>query len=232
MPYFNHTFQEFNDTVIAAIRYAASQILEFKEGAIALRYVAKDPVTATWIGSSRSEANEQPCYGTLVNNDTATDPNVDVDLVYSVVPGNPKTRAAGWRGDPNSPEVACAGYAMLKLEGCAYAVVHGYGYCSDDMPEEFVTDGRVNGRGAVCFDIFPYQIDGGIIPDEKATLEPPCLRLYVAVSGATGEEDKYCAYQTIHALIELFFGECSAGEIKAPDYMPNFDEITLCKITN
>lgn len=229
MPYFNHTFQEANEVIISAIRFAASSIRDFEEGTIALRYAAKDPVTAAWIGS-HSTTDDQPHYGTLVNNDTVTDPNVDVDLVYSVVPGNPKTRAAGWRGDPNNPEVACAGYAALKLEGCAYAVIHDYGYCSDDMPEEFVTDGRVNSRGAVCFDIFPYQIDNGIIPDEKADIEPPCLRLYVAVSGATGEEDKYCAYQAIHALIELFFDECSAGEIKAPEYTPNFDEITLTKI--
>ncbi len=217
MPRMQFDFQEFNDTIIQTIRYAASQIADFDEGAIALRYVGKSPSIARWLGEYNVDG---------VDND----PNVDVDLIYSVVPGSPKTRSAGWRGDPERREVACAGYAMLKLEGCAYAMVHGYGRCSDDMPKECETDGRVSGRGAMCFDLYPPEDEHGIIADDQlAEGEQPWLRVYVAVSGATGPEDKWCAWQAICALEQLL---CTADpdRIVAPAYEPNFDEITLRKI--
>lgn len=217
MPHMQFDFQEFNDHLIRTIRYAASQIADFNEGAIALRYVGKSPSIARWLGGYN--------VGSVDN-----DPNVDVDLIYSVVPGGPKTRSAGWRGDPERREVACAGYAMLKLEGCAYAMVHGYGRYSDDMPKECETDGRVSGRGAVCFDLYPPEDEHGIIADDQlAEGEQPWLRVYVAVSGATGPEDKWCAWQAICALEQLL---CTADpdRIVAPTYEPNFDEITMRKI--
>ncbi len=217
MPHMQFDFQEFNDHLIRTIRYAASQIADFNEGAIALRYVGKSPSIARWLGEYNVDG---------VDND----PNVDVDLIYSVVPGSPKTRSAGWRGDPERREVACAGYAMLKLEGCAYAMVHGYGRCSDDMPKECETDGRVSGRGAMCFDLYPPEDEHGTIADDQlAEGEQPWLRVYVAVSGATGPEDKWCAWQAICALEQLL---CTADSdrIVAPAYEPNFDEITLRKI--
>lgn len=223
MPRMQFTFQEFNEMIIQTIRYATSQIDSFDEGAIAVRYVAKSPSIAGWLGGHNVGA-----IGT--GNGIENDPNVDLDLVYSVVPGSPKTRSAGWRGDPDRREVACAGYAMLKLEGCAYAVTHSHGRCSDDMPKECETDGRVSSRGAVCFDLYPPEDENGIITDDQLVEgEHPWLRLYVAVSGATGPEDKWCAYQAINALQQLLVDpECVIG----PDYEPNFDEITMRKIEN
>lgn len=225
MPHMQFTFQEFNETLIQTIRYATSQIDSFDEGAIAVRYIAKSPSIAGWLGEHNVGAIGKP-------GGVEQDPNVDLDLVYSVIPGGPKTRTPGWRGDPNHREIACAGYAALKLEGCAYAVVHGYGRCSDDMPAKFNTDGRINSRGSICFDLYPPEDENGIITnDQLAEDEHPWLRLYVAVSGATGPEDKWCAYQSINALQQLL---CTADPncIVAPDYEPNFDEITMRKIEN
>lgn len=221
MPRMQHTFHEFNEMLVHTIRYATSQIDSFDEGTIAVRYVAKSPSIAGWLGGHNVGAIGK-------SGGIESDPNVDLDLVYPVVPGGRKTRAPGWRNDPNRCEVACAGYAALKLEGCAYAVVHGYGRCSDDMPAECETDGRVNGRGAICFDLYPPEDEKGIIADDQlAEGEQPWLRIYIAVSGATGPEDKWCAYQAINALQQLLADpECVIG----PDYEPNFDEITMRKI--
>lgn len=222
MPRMQHTFQEFNENLIQTIRYAASQIDSFTEGAIVVRYIAKSPTIAGWLGGHNVGAIGIP-------GNVESDPNVDLDLVYSVVPGGPKTRSSGWRGDSDRDEVACAGYAALKLEGCAYAVVHGFGRYSDDMPAEFETDGRVNSRGAMCFDIYPPEDEDGIITDDQlAEGERPWLRIYIAVSGATGPEDKWCAYQAIGALQQLL-GTPDSGYIVSPSYEPSTDEIVWRK---
>lgn len=222
MPHMQFTFREFNENLIQTLRYATSRIDSFAEGAIAVRYIAKSPAVAKWLGDYNAGAIGVP-------SDIEHDPNVDVDLVYSVVPGAPKTRAPGWRGDPNRYEVACAGYAALKLEGCAYAVIHGHGRYSDDMPTEANTDGRVNSRGAVCFDVyFPEDKNGIITDDQLVKGEHPWLRIYVAVSGATGPEDKWCAYQAIGALQQII-GTDDPSYLIGPDHEPSTDEIVWRK---
>lgn len=222
MPRMQYPFQEFNEILVRTLRHATDQIDSFAEGAIAIRYVAKSPAIAGWLGGHN-------VGGIGVPSGIENDPDVDLDLIYSVVPGGRKTRAAGWRGDPSRYEVACAGYAALKLEGCAYAVVHGYGHYSDDMPAEFNTDGRVNGRGSVCFDIYPPEDEYGIISDDQlAEGEHPWLRIYIAVSGATGPEDKWCAYQAISALQQLL-GTPDPNCIVGPSCEPSTDEIVWRK---
>lgn len=188
--------------IVQHVRAAAARISDFEEGAIAVRFVAKTPEAARWLGNPVADIS---------------DANTDVDFVHSIVPGKPKTRRPGWRGDPQSQEVACAGYVMLKLEGCARAVISGYGYCSDDLPPKLAVDGRVASRGAMCFDIMPFNhTTGELLSDE------PWLRIYVGVSGATGEEDKWCAYHAWNAIVEAT-GASHARHIRHPEkYDPNF----------
>lgn len=67
------------ETTIFTIRHAADQIRQFDHGAIALRFVPKCDSAYDWLG----------CYRDKKDGDT------DVDFVYSVKPGESKTRLAG-----------------------------------------------------------------------------------------------------------------------------------------
>ena len=183
------------ETTIFTIRHAADQIRQFDHGAIALRFVPKCDSAYDWLG----------CYRDKKDGDT------DVDFVYSVKPGESKTRPAGWRGNPNNLGVACAGYAMQKIEGCARALVNGYGRCSDDLPDELAIPGTCNSRGGLCYDILSPS--GGL-----------WMRVYVAVSGATGDEDKWCAAIATNAALEQCFQAIHACRIVAPS---NYDPTTV-----
>ncbi len=161
-----------------AIRAEIATIDDFKEGAIMLSFVVKSDIA--------NEFLDYPCG-------YKSEDNVDVDFVYSARPNSPKTRHNGFRGMTDG-EVACRGYAALKIEGCCYAVRNGFGRRSCDMPDEAITWGRENDRGAVCFDINlenpGYFMDGNGDDHEH---DPLILRIYIAVSGASGAEDERCA---------------------------------------
>lgn len=88
------------------------------------------------------------------------------------------TRPSGFR-DSEESECDCSGYAALKIQGAAFALKNGYGSKSQDMPDADITWGRENDPGAICFLVF-----------KKARL---FMRVYVAVSGASGQEDQKCA---------------------------------------
>lgn len=191
--------------IVQHIRAAAAKIADFEEGAIAVRFLAKTPEAAAWLGDPRA---------------CVDDTDVDVDFIHSIAPGKPKTRRPGWRGDPQNREVSCAGYVMLKLEGCARAVIGGHGYCSDDLPPQLKAEGRVNSRGAMCFDVMPFdRSTGELLSDD------PWLRIYVGVSGASGIEDKWCAYHAWDAIVEAT-GASAAGHIRHPaNYDPHISEM-------
>lgn len=160
------TFFELANNLRNAIRTRATTIPDFKTGAIMLSFVVKSDDGNQFLGGFCGE----------------DDSNVDVDLVYSIRPNSAKTRPNGFRGMTDG-EVACRGYAALKIEGCAYAVRNNLGRRSCDMPDEAISYGRENDRGAVCFDIVRQDFNN----------REPFLRLYVAVSGASGKEDEWCA---------------------------------------
>lgn len=182
-------------TIVQKVRAAAHRIDSFEEGAIAVRFVAKQPSAAEWLGGLEA------CAG---------DTNVDIDFIHSIIPGKPKTRSAGWRGDPTRKAVACAGFVMLKLEACAKAVIGGYGYSSDSLPSSEVVEGQYAGPGAMCFDITP--------PDQDPA-ENPWLRVYIGVSGATGEEDKWCAWHA-HTIFDTLAQHEQHCIITPPTYDP------------
>lgn len=169
-------FLELAKNLRNAIRGEAATIPDFKTGAIVLSFVVKSDGGNQFLGGFCDEG----------------DSNVDVDLTYSIRPGSPKTRPNGFRGNTEG-EVACRGYAALKIEGCAYAVRNNLGRRSCDMPDEAISWGRENDRGAVCFDIMRQK------PLRGCEL---FLRLYVAVSGASGKEDERCALAAGNVLKE------------------------------
>lgn len=177
----------FAEQICAKIRTAVAQIPDFREGAIAVRFVVKSEAAAAWL---------------LGDADVTTPPRADTDLdfVFSVVPGGAKTRQAGWRDCDE--EIACAGYVMLKLEGCARAMLRCAGRSSKSLPDLLVIEGSSNAPGAVCFDVerFAVDSDGNIDPNQFGRL---LLRIYVGVSGATGAEDEHCALAA-QAAIENF----------------------------
>lgn len=160
-----------------AIRAEAAKITDFEEGAMVLSFVVKSEDANEFLGGFSDPE----------------DSNVDIDFTYGIRRRSPKTRKNGFRGRTDG-EVACRGYAILKIEGCAYAVRNNLGRRSCDMPDEAVAWGRENDRGAVCFDIMYDDADGE---------DNLFLRLYVAVSGASGEEDERCA-MAAHRVLSIF----------------------------
>ena len=158
------SFKELRDRMLRAVRAEVAKIKGFTNGAIKFQFVVKSRESYDFLG--------YPSYEYELD--------VDVASVYSVKPNFPKTLYL-----ENGDEVSCAGFAALKIEGCCHAVHYGTGRRSSDMPEEAVAPGRVREKGAVCFDIMcqkpPYLY------------EFLFLRVYVAVSGATGVEDERCA---------------------------------------
>lgn len=187
--------------IVQRVRAAARQISDFEEGAIAVRFVAKCYEAVEWLGKIEAAAG---------------DTDVDVDFIHSIIPGKSKTRSAGWRGDPTREAVACAGFVMLKLEACAKAVIGGYGYSSDSLPSSEVVEGQYAGPGAMCFDIMPFDGRTG-----EVLSKDPWLRIYVGVSGATGEEDKWCAYHAWQAIVKCADASHASHIRRLENYNPN-----------
>lgn len=197
------TFLELANNLRNTIRARAATIPDFETGAIMLSFVVKSDDGNQFLGGFCEEG----------------DSNVDVDLIYSVRPNSPKTRPNGFRGMTDG-EVACRGYAALKIEGCAYAVRNNLGRRSCDMPDEAISWGRENDRGAVCFDIMRcLEIYNSSYSTLLETHDPDLfLRVYIAVSGASGKEDEWCALAAADALKEW---ACSQQSKSAPVFPKN-----------
>lgn len=163
------TIQELVRRIISEIQAEAAKIPDFDDGAIRLLFVPKCNVAVDYLGG----------FGT----------DCEIDFGFPIKEGANHTRPAKWRGDEDREECGCYGYAALKIEGCAYALRNNLGRRSCDMPEENETWGRANDRGCVVYEIFITERFG--IAD--ASPPKPYFRLYVAVSGATGDEDERCA---------------------------------------
>lgn len=163
------TAQELIRNIVNAVQLEATKIPDFDNGAIRLLLVPQCGLAVDYIGG----------FGI----------DCEVDLGFPIKKGGNRTRPAKWRGDEDRKECGCYGYAALKIEGCAYALRNHLGRRSSDMPESAETWGRTNSRGCVVYDIFITE-RFGITDSSKPK---PYFRLYVAVSGATGEEDEQCA---------------------------------------
>ena len=100
-------------------------------------------------------------------------------FIFPARPGYGHTRPAGYRGN-REKECDCSGYAALKIQGAAFAYKNHMGNRSQDMSTTYLTWGRENDPGAVCYALFDYK-------------SKPFMRLYVGVSGADGNEDQECA---------------------------------------
>lgn len=169
------TVQNLARNIVNAVQAEVAKIPDFENGAIRLLFVPKC-----------SEAVKYLCgFGK----------DCEPDLVFPAKEGGKHVRPAGFRGS-NEPECDCYGYTAIKIGGCAYAVKHDLGRRSSDMPEDAITWGRVNDKGCVAYDV-SYANRLGISDN------PPYkhyFRLYVAVSGAEGEEDEQCALAASNVL--------------------------------
>jgi hypothetical protein len=157
--------------IVRAVRAEAAKIPDFDNGAIRLLFAPKCAEAEHWLGDNG--VDETVC---------------ETDFGYVIKKGFGHTRPNGWRGEDDG-ECDCYGYAALKIAGCAYAIKHGLGHRSSDMPAEAVTWGRENDPGCVgyCVEISSERTYGG------GGQFKPYLRVYVSVSGATSEEDERCA---------------------------------------
>lgn len=179
--------------ICTGIRVAiGTKIPDFRDGTIAIRFEGMNDAAIAWL------------YGLPYRDYNAHDGTLH-DHVFKATVSGSTTRPAGWRDDPENIEVNCAGYVMLKLEACAYAVTHGLGRCSDDMPESAEIYGRAADPGAVCFDLVSDLNDNDnppltALPELQRTGQH-WLRIYVGVSGATGAEDKECALQAYRTIM-------------------------------
>lgn len=165
----NLTVQSLASKIVDAIQEEIAKIPEFDNGAIRLLFVPKCNEAANKIGG----------FGL----------HCELGLSFPVKKGSSHTRPAGWRGDSSESECDCNGYAALKIGGCAYAIKNGFGYRSRDMPTSAVTWGRENDPGCVAYDIC-YISRFGVADSSKPSIY---VRIYISVSGATGEEDERCA---------------------------------------
>lgn len=184
------------------LRYKiAREIPDFIEGAIALRFVSKSPAAEHWLGftPSRPDDPERTHHDILSGYDVYESiESSDLDFVYSVVKGGPKTRPAGWRHDFNNGELSCAGIAFMMIEGCARAVVRRFGSQSDNLPEAYLTSGSSNRPGALCMNLIQQQL---------GLNDVLLARIYVAVVGATAAEDKTIVQATPDILRGIFENE-------------------------
>lgn len=168
------TFPELANKLQIAIQAKAANVPDFNHGAIVIRFVPYTETARLFLGGF--------------------DTDCEIELSYHIKPVigfeqgvTSYTRPAGWRGDDSNPEVNCRSYADLKIGAAAYALKHNYGRRSSDIPNAYNTYGRENSRGCVVFDI---QSSTGSYDN---VVQKNHLRVYVSVSGATGEEDEICA---------------------------------------
>ena len=163
------TIQELVKKIVDAVQAQAKKILNFDNGAIRLLFVPKCGMADDFLGG----------FG----------PNCEIDFGFPIKKGTSHIRPAKWRGKEDRKECDCYGIAALKIAGCAFALRNNLGRRSSDMPTYAITLGRINDRGCVVYEIFISNRYG--IPDH-----PPYrdyMRIYVAVSGAMGDEDEQCA---------------------------------------
>ena len=162
------TIQELSEKMKYAVREKALDFPGFDYGSMRFLFVAQCNKAVNFLGGFGKD-----CH---------------IDLGYPIKLDGSHTRPA--QPDLNEKECACYGYAANKIEGCACALRNNYGRRSCDMPEKDETWGRVSDQGCIVYDV--YYVDRfGITDDPKPE---HYLRIYVSVSGATGQEDEYCAY--------------------------------------
>ncbi|MCL2085749.1 hypothetical protein FWH09_02340 [Candidatus Saccharibacteria bacterium] len=167
------TFQELAKEIKEAIQAEIAKISDFNNGAIVMRFVPFNASAQKFLGGFDEDA--------------------EIELSYHIKPvgfGQKETsytRPAGWRG--KDFEVNCRDYADLKIGACAYALHNNLGRRASDMPEDAETYGRVASTGCVVYDVERVETLGYSETPELV----PFFRIYVAVSGATGEEDEICA---------------------------------------
>ncbi len=159
-----NTIQTLVNQISDAIRAKAAEIPDFNNGAFRLLFVPKCEDANSFLGG----------FGI----------GCEIDFGFAIKDGGKRTRPA----IDGHKECACYGYAAEKIEGCAYALRNNLGRYSDDMPESAETWGRASDKGCVVYEIFANEV--GIMDDSLSKLY---LRVYVAVSGATGKEDQQCA---------------------------------------
>lgn len=171
------TFPQLAKQMKAAIRAEAQKNVRFKYGAMRFLFCPKSEDARKYLGGFDEDF-------------------VDIDVAAHIESGKSMTLPAGYWID-GAGEVDCYGYAGMKIQGCAYAVNNGFGRRSSDCPEGAVIPGRCKSRGAVVFDL---QEMVGYGYDTNTTT---WLRVYVAVSGGTGEMDARCAL-TVQPILETF----------------------------
>ena len=173
----NKVFVELRNSMRDAIRAEAAKILDFDCGAIILSFIGKCELA--------NEFLDDPCKG---------GDGRDNDFAYKVRPDRPMTRPNGFRGVFDG-ERACRGCATLKLESCSYAVGEKLGRRSCDTPDSSIALGRLNERGAVCFDV---NMEDGT----------PFFRSYISVDGASSEENERCALAAASVLRKWVAEKC------------------------
>lgn len=170
------TIQDLTRRLVTTIQTEAAKITDFDNGAIRLLFVPKCETAVNYLGG----------FGI----------DCEIDFGFPIKQGASHTRPAKWRNKEDREECDCYGYAALKIEGCAYALRNDLGRRSCNMPESAETWGRASDQGCVVYDIFIVERFG---PADDPQLKH-YFRLYVAVSGATGEEDEQCALASSEVL--------------------------------
>lgn len=160
------TIQSLVKEITNAVQEEAKKVPGFDNGAIRILFSPKCSAANSFLGEFT--------------------PKCELDFGYPIKPGGSHTRPA----DENQDECDCYGYAALKIGGCVYALKNNLGRRSSDMPNEAETWGRTNDRGCIVYDIYYTSRFG---PADDDPIPDHYLRLYVAVSGASGEEDERCA---------------------------------------
>ncbi len=142
-----------------AVQREVARIPDFKHGAIQFLFVPK------------SKKADRMMF--------AIGRDCERKFIFPSRDGYGHTRPAGFRGSDEA-ECDCSGYASLKIQGAAFALKHGCGSKSQDMPNTEVTWGRECDPGAICYQVFTRK-------------GKDYMRLYCAVSGASSQEDQKCA---------------------------------------
>lgn len=158
------TIQGLVSNIANAVQSEAAKIPGLENGAIRILFVAKCKAAVNYLG-----------FG----------PQCEIDFGYPIKEGASHTIPA----KKDQAECDCYGYAALKIGGCSYAVRNNLGRRSCDMPVSAETYGRTNDRGCVVYDVLITEVSG-IADKQKPKLY---FRIYIAVSGATSEEDEQCA---------------------------------------
>jgi hypothetical protein len=161
------------DVVVRAARDYALGVDGFEHGAVNLALVALSDYGTEFLG-----VPEQGC---------------EVSFVSKV--GDSRHRPAGTVWDEHGGAVNCGAYTALQVGGAYYAISHGLGNCSDDMPTGIEIPGCSNRAGCVAVDIYRPV---GSMTREKL------LRIFVAISGASSEVDKACALSAVEAVTTYF----------------------------